>query len=209
MENRQQQILSEIKSMMTSILSQIEVLEQKIEELQYSVDPKEMAPVVDMDLSTDLEIYVEDEPLDDDDDLPFFETTSEMIVEENVEADVKAEENVEENVEEVSEVQEEVRVKQTTLPVIDAMAAKQAWRTDMPGSPVRDIRSAISLNDRILFINLLFNEDPMSFQEGLTKLNSMSSFEEAVTYIVDQHPEWDLESDTVYRFMMALRRRLQ
>ena len=93
--------------------------------------------------------------------------------------------------------------------VIDAMTARQAWRTDMPGTPVRDIRSAISLNDRILFINWLFGEDPMAFQETLTALNAMTSFDEAVNFVVASHPEWDLESDTVYRFMMALRRRLQ
>ena len=95
------------------------------------------------------------------------------------------------------------------VPVIDAMIAKQSWRTDMPGSSVRDVRSAISLNDRILFINYLFGEDPMSFQEMLTQLNAMSSFDEAAAYAIAAHPEWDLESDTVYRFMMALRRRHQ
>lgn len=95
------------------------------------------------------------------------------------------------------------------VPVIDAMLDKHAWRTDMPGTAVKDIRSAISLNDRILFINFLFNEDPMSFQETLTKLNSMASFDEAATYMMTAFPHWDWESDTVYRFMMALRRRLQ
>lgn len=95
------------------------------------------------------------------------------------------------------------------VPVIDAMLDKHAWRTDMPGTAVKDIRSAISLNDRILFINFLFNEDPMSFQETLTKLNSMASFDEAATYMMTVFPHWNWESDTVYRFMMALRRRLQ
>ena len=95
------------------------------------------------------------------------------------------------------------------MPVIDAMIAKQTWRNDMPGSSVRDIRSAISLNDRILFINYLFGEDPMAFQEMLTQLNAMSSFDEAAAHVISAHPEWDLESDTVYRFMMALRRRHQ
>jgi hypothetical protein len=95
------------------------------------------------------------------------------------------------------------------VPVIDAMLDKHAWRTDMPGTAVKDIRSAISLNDRILFINFLFNENPMSFQETLTKLNSMASFDEAATYMMTAFPHWNWESDTVYRFMMALRRRLQ
>ena len=78
----------------------------------------------------------------------------------------------------------------------------------MPGAPVRDIRSAISLNDRVLFINRLFDEDPVNFQETLSALNQMGSLDEAVSYLVEAHPSWNLDSELVYRFMMALRRKL-
>ena len=93
--------------------------------------------------------------------------------------------------------------------VIDSMTDKQAWRTDMPGGVVKDIRSAISLNDRILFINMLFGQDPMAFQDALTKINQLGTLDEAVQYIVAEHPEWDLGSETVYRFMMAVRRKIR
>ena len=93
--------------------------------------------------------------------------------------------------------------------VIDAMTDKQAWRTDMPGTAVKDIRSAISLNDRILFINNLFAQDPMAFQEALTKINQMTTLDEVVEYVVSEQPGWNLESDTVYRFMMAVRRKVR
>ena len=45
--------------------------------------------------------------------------------------------------------------------VMDVMAEKQAWRTDRPGMPVKNIISAISLNDRVLLINTLFGEYPI------------------------------------------------
>ena len=93
--------------------------------------------------------------------------------------------------------------------VIDSMTDRQAWRTDMPGTPVKDIRSAISLNDRILFINMLFGQDPMAFQDALTKINQMTSLDEVVDFVVTGRPEWDLESETVYRFMMAVRRKIR
>lgn len=93
--------------------------------------------------------------------------------------------------------------------VVDKLASKEAWRTDIPGTKVSDIRSAISLNDRILFINHLFGEDPAAFKEALTSLNAMDNFDQAVDYLASIHPEWNMESDTVYRFMMAVRRRLQ
>ncbi len=93
--------------------------------------------------------------------------------------------------------------------VVDKLASKEAWRTDLPGTKVSDIRSAISLNDRILFINHLFGEDPAAFKEALTSLNAMENFDQAADYLASIHPEWNMESDTVYRFMMAVRRRLQ
>ena len=103
-------------------------------------------------------------------------------------------------------VKAEQKVKQA---VIDSMTDKQAWRTDMPGTQVKDIRSAISLNDRILFINMLFGQDPMAFQDTLTRINQMASLDDVVDYVVTERPEWDLESDTVYRFMMAVRRKIR
>lgn len=93
--------------------------------------------------------------------------------------------------------------------VMDKMAAKESWRSDIPGAKVSDVRSAISLNDRVLFINTLFHEDPIAFQNALSRLNSMPSFDEGVNFILGEHPEWNTESEIVYRFMMAVRRKLR
>ena len=159
-----------------------ETPEVVVEMLDIEEEPEEEQP--DM-----FELEVMDIELAPSDDLPCYDDP--------VSDDSSAEESTEED---------DIPV---TVAVIDAMTAKQAWRTDMPGTPVKDIRSAISLNDRILFINYLFGEDPIAFQEMLTKLNAMSSFAEAADHIIASNPDWDLESDTVYRFMMAIRRRLQ
>ena len=92
--------------------------------------------------------------------------------------------------------------------VMDVMADKQAWRTDRPGMPVKNIISAISLNDRVLLINVLFREDPMLFQETIAKFNAMGSLSEALGYISENFPDWDMNSEPVYRLMMAVRRKL-
>ena len=159
----------------------------------------------------------------EDDDLPFEEIPepSEEPVEAGLEEAVEPEqedddlpvfmepEPVEEPVvEPVSEPEPVVEAK-PEIAVIDSMTDRQAWRTDMPGSPVRDIRSAISLNDRILFINGLFAQDPMAFQDTLTRINQMESLEDVIAYVVAERPEWDLESEIVYRFMMAVRRKVK
>ena len=211
MENRERQILSEIMDMMASIRSQLEILDEKMAQLQQAVGQEDADDTpIDLDLDEPVEVadesvevveevkeeeVVEDLPDDDlpfgdisldedDDDLPIFAAP------EPVQPVVKAEQNV----------------KQA---VIDSMTDRQAWRTDMPGTQVKDIRSAISLNDRILFINMLFGQDPMAFQEALTRINQMSSLDEVVDYVVTERPEWDLESETVYRFMMAVRRKIR
>ena len=233
MENRQQQILSEIKEMMSSIRMQLEQLDAKMAELQYEVDPQDfsMEPidiqlddspvgepmVVETEIETAVEVetvedteqeeeeqtVVEDDLPEADDDLPFFEEpeATPLLVAEPAPAPVPVSEAPT-----VHEVAQNIAVDKPA--VIDSMTAKQAWRNDMPGAAVRDIRSAISLNDRVLFINRLFDEDPVSFQEALTAINQMSSLDEAVEYLAGSHPSWDFDSELVYRFMMAIRRKI-
>jgi hypothetical protein len=84
-----------------------------------------------------------------------------------------------------------------------------AWRTDMAGAPVGNIISGISLNDRALFINTLFREDPILFQACIARFNAMASLGEVEAYIRGEFPEWKLDSEVVYRFMMAVRRKLK
>ena len=91
----------------------------------------------------------------------------------------------------------------------DVYARKEAWRTDMPGAPLDDIWNALSLNDRALFTNSLFREDPGLFADTVGILDSMDTLDEAVEYLSHEFPEWDMDSDLVYRFMMELRRKLK
>ncbi len=269
MENREQQILSEIKSMMASIRSQLERLDAKMAELQQVVDPEEfdMAPIdIDIDEAVQVEpvqiVEVQEIPMEVEE--PVNEPVEEPVVEP---VEVSVEEPVEESVEEVAELPEEPETEEEVdeeveedideevddevdddLPFADVpaqeedddddlpgvfdlpeepvtlaakaadeakpilnevMAADCAWRKDMPGSPVRDIRSAISLNDRVIFINLLFKEDAQTFVDTLAKINTMETLDQAVEYICTAFPTWDLNSDLVYRFMMAVRRKVK
>lgn len=99
--------------------------------------------------------------------------------------------------------------KKSRKAVMDIMGEKCAWKTAMPGTPVKNVISAISLNDRVLFINSLFKEDPLAFQEAIAAFNGMSSFTEAEEFVRQNYPEWNLDSDIVYRLMMAIRRKLK
>ena len=258
MENREYQILSEIREMISSVRAQLDALEAKVallsqdvvtevvddtpidldivdvfddfpvvesvaesvsepvaESVEYSVEevtmeevaevsinevvPEPIAEVMEAPVEDGLPLLVEES----DDDLPFVDeedlpaNEEELLVAEEKE-DIPA-----------GEMLIDAAVANARPTVIDSMTARQAWRTDIPGSPVKDIRSAISLHDRIIFINGLFGEDPMLFQEVLTAINSMSSVDDVVAYLAEKRPEWDMNSDEVYRFMMAVRRRIQ
>ena len=228
MENREYQILSEIREMISSVRAQLDALEAKVAQLSQDAvtevlddtpidldieDVFDDIPVVEPAAETVEESVAEtvpEEVEEVDDGLPFMEEEDLPAAEEDIPA--VEEEDLPSAKEEdlpAAEMLIDAAVANAKPTVIDAMTAKQAWRTAIPGSPVRDIRSAISLHDRILFINGLFDEDPMLFQEVLTAINSMSSVDEVVEYLGEKRPDWNMESDEVYRFMMAVRRRIQ
>ena len=93
--------------------------------------------------------------------------------------------------------------------VMDVLAQKRAWLHDMPGPEVKSLRSAIALGDQVLFIRRLFRDDSALYQDSIDKLNAMPALEKALEYLTSTFPEWDMDSEDVYRFMMALRRRIR
>lgn len=86
--------------------------------------------------------------------------------------------------------------------------ANLPWRKDKPGLSVKNIRSGISLLDRALFIGTLFKEDFALYDQTIADLNAMESLDEAVDYIRERFPSWNLKSDVVYHFMMSIRKKL-
>lgn len=175
----------------------------------------EPAPVHEPEYAPESEQEVESDPEfeNDSDDEPYVELGGELEPEEESAPESEAESEVvlEEEPEElfragdINEMQAEMKAPL----FLDVMAARNSWKNDIPGPEVKDVRSAISLNDRVLFINHLFGEDPVAFQSVLNAVNSMTAFSEAEEYMYRLHPEWNFDSDIVYRFMMAIRRKLK
>lgn len=237
MENREQQILAEIKVMMGTIRSQLELLDAKMAELQQCVDPEvfdeddlpfddlpeldpEFTPELDSELEPELE--TQPEPVSEPEQEPELESEpeaepemeTEQEPESEPEPEPESEQDEDEDLPGVFDQPEPLYAAAQSAPkvkpsVVEVMAETHPWRTDMPGTTVKDVRSAISLNDRIIFINYLFDEDPMAFQEAITQINTMTSLDQAVDYLSSGHPDWDFTSELVYRFMMAIRRRLK
>ena len=103
----------------------------------------------------------------------------------------------------------EAAAEDSTRTVADAMTVDAAWRTDLPGTEVKSLRSAIALGDQVLFIARLFRKDSALYQDTVDRLNGTATLAEAIAYLSETFPEWDLGSDDVYKFMMAVRRKIR
>lgn len=229
-----QEILSEIKELVSSISKELALIETKMSEYQ-SLYESDEDRIESLDLEDDYflnittaisspatierpqpepepepvgEPQLEPEPAAEPIAVPEPEPAAEPAAEPTAEPEPVAEPIAVPEPKQKPKPKPQPEAEQSTA-IVDKLAAKQRWRTDMPGSPVKDIRSAIALNDRVLFINTLFDKDPVRFQADLTAINGMDTLAQAIDYFQEHHPEWNFDSDTVYRFMMAVRRRVK
>ena len=206
MEKTQKEILNDIMAELSAIRLALNSLESKLSRIDLS-DPEPVELDLDEELDGDLPEEVPAEaPVEIAEEAPA-EAPAEIA--EEAPAEVPAEPEVELDLfgEPVLRVNEKLGAGRSRS-VGEKMEQKEAWRTAMPGTAVKDVRSAISLNDRVLFIRELFGGDAGLFQKAVDDINAMGSLDEMVAYVNERHPGWDLDSDTVYRLMMAVRRKL-
>ena len=210
MEKTQKEILNDIMAELSAIRLALNSLESKLSRIDLS-DPEPVELDLDEELDGDLP---EEAPAEIAEETPA-EAPVEIAEEAPAEApaeiadEAPAEPEVELDLfgEPVLRVNEKLGAGRSRS-VGEKMEQKEAWRTAMPGAAVKDVRSAISLNDRVLFIRELFGGDAGLFQKAVDDINAMGSLDEMVAYVNERHPGWDLDSDTVYRLMMAVRRKL-
>lgn len=202
MEKTQKEILNDIMAELSAIRLALNSLESKLSRIDLS-DPEPVELDFDEELDGDLpEEAPAEAPVEIAEEAP-------AEIADEVPAEAPAEPEVELDLfgEPVLRVNEKLGAGRSRS-VGEKMEQKEAWRTAMPGTAVKDVRSAISLNDRVLFIRELFGGDAGLFQKAVDDINAMGSLDEMVAYVNERHPGWDLDSDTVYRLMMAVRRKL-
>ena len=76
--------------------------------------------------------------------------------------------------------------------------------------PIKDLRSAIGINDKFQFIQELFGGDEKSFEASIKSINAFKIFPEAQFYIKRELREknnWDEESNVVKQFDQLIKRR--
>jgi hypothetical protein len=77
-------------------------------------------------------------------------------------------------------------------------------------TPVKDLRKAIGINDRFLFINELFRGDESMYERCIKTINGFNIYAEAEYWMTRELKVklgWDSDSNTVKHFYMLVKRR--
>ena len=149
----------------------------------------------------------------------------ELIDEEQIDAEP---ENVEAiNVAEVAEITEPIIIEPTEEPKIETpvIPAKtevdevytinqkisaQMGKTEPALLPITDLKSAITLNDKLLFVKDLFNGYSLAYSEAIEILNRFKGLEEADTFLKKNYAtknNWESKPQTTEKFYELLKRR--
>jgi hypothetical protein len=74
--------------------------------------------------------------------------------------------------------------------------------------PIKDLKSAIGLNQKFLFMNDLFEGENEIFNNAINKINAFNTLPEAIAFIdSDLSSTWDKENSSVLNFMDLVERR--
>ena len=209
MEKNNMEILGDFLSEIESLKKRISTLEESVVAMKAELESAPVeTPSEPVSEDVDIDIDIVDIPESEPEDLPpFEEKPAEPVA--PVEVDLPLAEPeppvVTEAAEPEPEPAPELQAPKKPLKTVDG---SYAWQSAKPGMPVKNLRSAISLFDRALFINTLFKEDYSLYDKTISELNQVASFPEAIDYILTNFPDWNLASDVVYSFMMALRKKL-
>lgn len=77
-------------------------------------------------------------------------------------------------------------------------------------TPIKDLRKAIGINDKYVFINELFKGNETLYENSIKTINNLSVFPEADQWIKSElitQQQWNTQSDIVKHFNHLVRRR--
>lgn len=82
--------------------------------------------------------------------------------------------------------------------------------TTLQETPIKDLRKAIGINDRYLFVKELFNGDESLFEKSIKTINNFSLYPEAAFWVqkeLQQKLGWKDDNEVVAVFNQLVRRR--
>ncbi|MBS1610843.1 MAG: hypothetical protein JSS70_19230 [Bacteroidetes bacterium] len=109
----------------------------------------------------------------------------------------------------VKEINESVSSKQESLN--DKLRRQSSEVGEiLKESPIKDLRKAIGINDRFVFITELFRGDEAMYERSIKTINSFNIFPEAQYWINRElivKLGWDVDAETVKHFYQLVKRR--
>lgn len=109
----------------------------------------------------------------------------------------------------VADIQEEpLTINQRIMAQLNHAANKTTEHSYAP--PVADLKQAINLNDKLLYIKDLFNGYNLAYSEAIDILNRYNSFDEADKFLKNNYADknnWESKQATVDKFYELLKRR--
>lgn len=186
---------------------------KKEPDLNFEFERKGEATVNDLPLTPDEKQFIEEEAT----------LRTESVKEDNKEAEYKTEHSSSDVMPVVKEViilerTVAVPVHQTVPdnlpPTINDLLSKntpqQTLGSQFNSRQVRDLKSMISLNDKLLFIRDLFNSYSLAYSEAIELLNRFDSMEAAENFLKQNYAlknNWEDKQDAADKFYELLNRR--
>jgi hypothetical protein len=131
-------------------------------------------------------------------------------ISENIEGSIKEDASIQE-VDETPAIEIlEAPVVTISQPNVSEVKEVREVKDHLVLEPIKDLRSAIGINDKFQFIQELFGGDEKSFEVGIKTINAFKIFPEAQFYIKRELREknsWDEESNVVKQFDQLIKRR--
>ncbi|WP_298300608.1 hypothetical protein [Hydrotalea sp.] len=87
---------------------------------------------------------------------------------------------------------------------------KKELAATLQEAPIKDLRKAIGINDRYLFVNELFQGDENLFEKSIKTINGFTLYPEASFWIekeLKQKLNWQDDNETVVAFYQLVKRR--
>lgn len=107
---------------------------------------------------------------------------------------------------------EQAETEEKVLTINQRMSAQMGQQTQSPlnTQKITDLKSAITLNDKLMFVKDLFNGYSLAYSEAIEILNRFNNFDEAERFLkvnYYQKNNWESKPGTVEKFHELLRRR--
>lgn len=72
---------------------------------------------------------------------------------------------------------------------------------------IESIKKSLSINQRFMFVNALFQGDEQAFERTLEHLESVDNADDATSFLTHKFSHWDIASDEVQEFLLLIHRR--